>query len=170
MIKDVNLAPKRKKHPRFTFINALVDVPDFRDVVSSRWNVEIEGKLMQKLWNKLKILQPILKGMIKHWTEELLNNTDIEEKIMMQNSKVNWLKLGDGSNAYFHAIVKEKNKQNGLHRLENNQDKILGEFKDIENEIIQFYQELIRTNTQNLMHVDVEVLRRATQLEENHRE
>lgn len=41
---------------------------------------------------------------IKHWTEEILNRIELEEKILMQKSKVSWLKLGDGNNSYFHAI------------------------------------------------------------------
>ncbi|CAK8566524.1 unnamed protein product [Lathyrus sativus] len=207
MIRDVNLPPKRKNQPKFKFINALIGEPNFMGVVSSRWNVEIEGRPIQKLWSKLKRLQPIFRGMgrkvsrsaqkiqeykdkldhvqqklnsdmfnpklineFKHWTEELLNSTNMEEKSLMQNYKVDWLRLGDGNNAYFHAIMKEKNKQNGLHRLENNQGKILDEFKDIEQEIIQFYQKMIGTNTQTLMHVDIKDLRRGAQLEENHRE
>lgn len=43
-----------------------------------------------------------------------------------------WLKLGDGNNAYFHAIVKEKNKQVGLHSLEDKHGNVLDEFKEIE--------------------------------------
>lgn len=54
----------------------------------------------------------------------------------MKNSKVSWLKLNDDNNAYFHAIMKEKNKQTGLQRLEDKHGKVLGEFMDIEKEII----------------------------------
>ncbi|KAI5404382.1 hypothetical protein KIW84_051516 [Lathyrus oleraceus] len=43
----------------------------------------------------------------------------------MKKSKVTWLKLGDGNNAYFHAIVKEKNKQVGLHSLEDKHGNVL---------------------------------------------
>lgn len=42
--------------------------------------------------------------------EELRKWTDLEEKILAQRSKINWLQLEDGNNAYFHAIVKGKNK------------------------------------------------------------
>lgn len=36
---------------------------------------------------------------------------------MMQKYKVSWMKLGDGHNAYFQAIVKKKNKQTGMNRM-----------------------------------------------------
>lgn len=74
------------------------------------------------------------------------------------------MKLGDGNNAYFHAIVKEKNKQLGF--LEDKHGNFLGDFKEIEKEILQFYQDLIGTKTQSMLHVDIEVLGKGNQLQE----
>lgn len=48
---------------------------------------------------------PELIDQVKHWTDEIIKGTEIEEKILSQKAKVNWLKLGDGNNWYFHAIV-----------------------------------------------------------------
>lgn len=150
-----------------------MDVGDFLDMVRDNWNIEMDGRLIQRLWRNLKRLQPILRGMsrrlsrntqktqeykgkldltqqklngdmfnlelihkVKNLTDEILNNTEVEEIILMKNSKVSWLKLNDDNNAYFHAIMKEKNKQTELQRLEDKHGKVLGEFMDIEKEII----------------------------------
>ena len=43
--------------------------------------------------------------------EKFIQLIQMEEDILMQKSKVNWLKLGDSNNAYFHATVKEKKQE-----------------------------------------------------------
>lgn len=39
---------------------------------------------------------------------------DLDEKVMAQRAKNLWLKLGDGNNSYFHALVKDKNRDVGI--------------------------------------------------------
>lgn len=63
-----------------------------------------------------------------------------------------WLKLRDGNNAYFHTIVKEKNKQIGMHRMEYSNGNMLKDFKETEKEILKFYGELVgRVNIPSYM-------------------
>ncbi|XP_058723365.1 uncharacterized protein LOC131595109 [Vicia villosa] len=100
----------------------------------------------------------------KFWCEEVINNTELEEKILLQKSKIDWLKLGDGNNQYFYANLKEKNRQASLHKLEDKNGRSLTEFTDMENEILNFYGELIGTASPSLPHVDIEALRRGRQL------
>lgn len=88
---------------------------------------------------------------VKHWTEEILKNTNLEEKILMQKSKVYWIKLGDGNNAYFYANLKDKNKKTTLHRLEDNQRNNLTEIKDMEKEVLRFYGEFNGTSLTQLL-------------------
>lgn len=107
---------------------------------------------------------------VKHWTKEILKTTEMEEKILMQKSKVTWLKLGEGNNAYFHAIVQGKNKQIELHKMEDNNGNVLRDFKDIEKEILIFYGELIGTMAHTLLHVDIEMSRKGSQLQDQHRD
>jgi hypothetical protein len=45
---------------------------------------------------------------VKYWSDEIIRATEVEEKILMQKSKITWLKLGDGNNAYFHTTVRGK--------------------------------------------------------------
>ncbi|XP_058764760.1 uncharacterized protein LOC131638231 [Vicia villosa] len=100
----------------------------------------------------------------KFWCEEVIKNTKLEEIFLLQKSKIEWLKLGDGNNQYSFANLKEKNRQTSLHKLEDNNGRILTKFKDMENKIINFYGELIGTASPTLLHVDIEALRRGRQL------
>jgi hypothetical protein len=34
---------------------------------------------------------------VKYWSDEIIQTTELEEKILMQKSKITWLKLGDGN-------------------------------------------------------------------------
>ncbi|XP_058753184.1 uncharacterized protein LOC131626385 [Vicia villosa] len=105
----------------------------------------------------------------KYWTDEIIKGTNIEEKILSQKAKVDWLQLGDGNNRYFHAIVNQKNKQKSLLGLEDQNGKLLTGFQDLEEEILKFYTNLVGTASNNLDHVDIMALRNETQLREDQR-
>ncbi|XP_058746230.1 uncharacterized protein LOC131619107 [Vicia villosa] len=55
---------------------------------------------------------------IKYWTDEVLKSSELEEKILQQKVKCDWVKLGDGNNAYFYANLKSKNKKIQIKELE----------------------------------------------------
>ncbi|XP_058777013.1 uncharacterized protein LOC131651366 [Vicia villosa] len=78
-----------------------------------------EVRKIQECRDKLDQAQKMLQSdvrnpeycrMVKHWTEELLKQTELEEKILKQKAKIDWIQLGDGNNAYFFANLKAKNK------------------------------------------------------------
>ncbi|XP_058751689.1 uncharacterized protein LOC131624791 [Vicia villosa] len=102
---------------------------------------------------------PGLIDQIKHWTDEIIKGTAIEEKILIQKAKVDWLQLGDGNNRYFHAIVNQKNKQKSLLRLENRNGIPLTEFHELEDEILNFYSNLVGITSTSLDHVNIMALR-----------
>ncbi|CAK8530947.1 unnamed protein product [Lathyrus sativus] len=80
----------------------------------------------------------------------------------MQQSKITWLKLGDSNNSYFHTLVKEKNKQKGVHTITSLQGETLYQHKDIEREVLSFYTNLICTNASELKGIDIAAARRGT--------
>lgn len=84
----------------------------------------------------------------------------------MQRAKLKWLKLGDGNNAYFHATVKGKNKQDGIYNLEDPNGNILTEQGQIEKEVLRFYKSLICTKASSTRHVDINAIRNGPQLQE----
>lgn len=51
---------------------------------------------------------------VKHCTTDVLHWNDMEELLLQQQSKIDWIRLGDGNNSYFHATVKEKNRNSGM--------------------------------------------------------
>lgn len=50
--------------------------------------------------------QDLIKS-FKYLSDEVIQSTEIEEKILSQKAKVEWLRLGDENNTYFHDILKE---------------------------------------------------------------
>lgn len=84
---------------------------------------------------------------VKYWSDEVVQNLDMEDFFLRHKSKINWLKLGDGNNAYFHAIVKGKNKQSGLYKLSDHNGKVFTDFKDVEKDILKSYGELVGAST-----------------------
>ncbi|KAL5124246.1 putative ribonuclease H protein [Glycine soja] len=80
---------------------------------------------------------------VKQKNEKIIQLAQMEEDILMQKSKVNWLKLGDSNNAYFHATVKEKNKNKGIYTLTDLDGNLLCTQESIEKEIVSFYKKLV---------------------------
>lgn len=60
----------------------------------------------------------------------------IEEKILAQKCKINWPKLGDGNNAFFHAAVREKNKGTTIFKLVWENGNIITDQNDLEEEVL----------------------------------
>ncbi|KAI5385354.1 hypothetical protein KIW84_072087 [Lathyrus oleraceus] len=54
---------------------------------------------------------------VKYCTNRVVYLNQLEETILMPKAIVTWLKLGDNNNSYFHAFVKEKNKQKGMYTM-----------------------------------------------------
>ncbi|CAI8601813.1 unnamed protein product [Vicia faba] len=50
-------------------------------------------------------------------SEEVLRLNNIEESMLKQISKVNWLILRDGNNIYFYAILKSKSRLRNIQNL-----------------------------------------------------
>src|SRR4051812_29258162 len=91
------------------------------------------------------IMNPEHCRMVKYWAEELLKQTELEEKVLKQKANIDWIQLGDGNNAYFYANLKAKNKQTTILSLKNQQGMIVTDYKDLEKEVLQFYRSLIGT-------------------------
>lgn len=53
------------KKYQFKFINCIVDMEGYEAIVTKSWRELLEGKPMYMLWQKFKILQPILKNLSK---------------------------------------------------------------------------------------------------------
>ncbi|XP_058776840.1 uncharacterized protein LOC131651189 [Vicia villosa] len=148
------------------------------EIVLQRWSGRMVGKPQYILWNKLMRLRPDLKQLTSTITEGVkqiqIARQHLEqaekEQILQQKAKGTWLQLGDGNNLYFHVIVKGKNKQIGIQQLEDSQGHLLTEHKEIEVEVLHFYQGLVGKAASNLKHVDIVALGNGKQLEEEYKQ
>lgn len=55
---------------------------------------------------------------IKQLTEQLISYNEIEERILMQRAKVDWLRKGDGNNSLFFATIKTKQNHRSMKMLQ----------------------------------------------------
>lgn len=67
--------------------------------------------------------------------------------------------MGDRNNAYFHSIVKDKNKQKGITTLESLNGQLLCIHVDIEQAVLTFYTSPVGTSARNLAGIDISALR-----------
>lgn len=80
---------------------------------------------------------------------ELRKWLEVEEKIMAQKAKINWLNLGDGNNKYFHAAVKEKNRGTRILKLIRKDGIVATEHKDLEHEVLDVVSNYLLSKVRN---------------------
>ncbi|XP_058741632.1 uncharacterized protein LOC131614019 [Vicia villosa] len=101
---------------------------------------------------------------IKQLSFDLIKATNLEEQVLMKRVKVDWLLLRDRNNRYFHATLKIKNKALGIHALEDPNGMEITGHDNMEREVLRFYEDLIGKSSNQLRHINVEVLRNGAQL------
>lgn len=80
----------------------------------------------------------------------------MESSWLIQKTKIDWIKKGDGNNSFFHAYLKAKHHAKSMRMIKISDGTILIEQKDIEVEVMEFYKNLMGKTSQNLTHIDVE--------------
>ncbi|KHN06941.1 Transposon TX1 putative 149 kDa protein, partial [Glycine soja] len=100
----------------------------------------------------------------KDCTEAVIKWTEMEEQMLQQRAKIRWLRLGDGNNAYFHASLKAKYNQTSIKKLYMNDGNFVTTQKEIEDEIMRFYGDLMGREEPNLDSVDINIMRKGCQL------
>ncbi|XP_058726518.1 uncharacterized protein LOC131597876 [Vicia villosa] len=101
---------------------------------------------------------------VKDLTEEVIKWNHLEEKIIMQRSKIDWLKMGDENSTFFYAYLKTKQKTKSIIMLRKNDGTVITKQKYIEQEILEFYRSLMGTDSPNLVHINVEAMRKGKQV------
>ncbi|CAK8564653.1 unnamed protein product [Lathyrus sativus] len=101
---------------------------------------------------------------IKKQKVEIIKLQELEENILRQKSKLDWLKWGDGNNSYFHASVKAKNNSKNISQLIKEDGTILTVQADIEDEVLDYYKNLLGTADSTVCHIDVTAMRDGPQL------
>ncbi|XP_058758319.1 uncharacterized protein LOC131631540 [Vicia villosa] len=92
--------------------------------------------------------------MVKNRTARVVELNQMEESILKQKAKIDWLKLGDGNNSFFHNSIKERNKHNNMSTLTSLNGELLSNKNDISNEILNFYTGLVGTAANSIEGID----------------
>jgi hypothetical protein len=72
-----------------------------------------------------------------------------EENFLKQKSRVKWLNLGDGNNAFFHNAVKVRNSTNLIKMLKDAEGNSIHDMHEIKRMAISFYQNLLGHSSHN---------------------
>ncbi|WMV25905.1 hypothetical protein MTR67_019290 [Solanum verrucosum] len=89
---------------------------------------------------------------------ELERWINIEESILMQKSRVQWLKLGYANTSYFHACLKSRQSQKQITQLMSLEGIVLSSGSQVEGEITKFYKQLLGSAATSLPAVDITIM------------
>jgi hypothetical protein len=107
---------------------------------------------------------------VKTCTEEVIKWCNMEEQMLQQQAKLDWLKLGDGNNRYFHASIKAKQHQCELRTIYREDGTMAATHNDIEHEVLSLYGSLMGRADSNLMGIDIMAMRAGPQFSTDQRE
>ncbi|KAH1233546.1 Short-chain dehydrogenase TIC 32, chloroplastic [Glycine max] len=101
---------------------------------------------------------------VRKLTKDVINLNEMEEKMLMQRAKVDWIRKGDGNNSFFHAIIKSRNNRRNIYMLQKTDGTLLENQSEIEDEIMDFYKKLMGTEDSQLHHIDIDAMRNGKQV------
>ena len=119
---------------------------------------EAQDSLVNDRMNREKI------DKVKMCTETMIRWNEIDEEILQQRSKLDWLKLGDENNAYFHASIRAKHKAKSIDKLELDDGSVVQDQDEIEAEVLRFYKSLMGDKTKTIQAIDIVAMRAGTQV------
>lgn len=107
---------------------------------------------------------------VKSLTEEVIRLNNIEENVLQQRSKVEWLKLEGGNNRFFYASLQNKLKQNKILAMTKEDGDALTTQDDFEAEVLRNYGQIVGSKVDNLKRINIVTLRQGKQLSVEQRE
>ncbi|XP_060190753.1 uncharacterized protein LOC132620044 [Lycium barbarum] len=119
----------------FIFFNYMADHQDFPIVVAECWRERSFTGTLNFIWQKLIAVKndqiahgnhPELVEVEKTLRKEYEKWAQIEESIIRQKSRVQWLRFGDSNSSFFFANMKSRAAQNRIASLTNDTKEILG--------------------------------------------
>ncbi|XP_056695746.1 uncharacterized protein [Spinacia oleracea] len=91
----------------------------------------------------------------------------IQESAYRQKSRIQWLKTGDSNSKFFFSAMKERYTRNSIDLLYDTAGRKLVTTEEIQKEICDFYKELVGSAADNLVGIDLDVVRKGNQLTAN---
>lgn len=89
---------------------------------------------------------------------------------MLQRTKIDWLRKGDGNDAFFHAYLKSRQEAKRMNILQRANGSHITDQHLIETEVMDFYNNLMGKSDQHIQHIDVEAMRMGNQIKVKKRE
>ncbi|XP_010684467.1 uncharacterized protein LOC104899025 [Beta vulgaris subsp. vulgaris] len=106
--------------------------------------------------------QLYVKGLLKdlnHWSH-------VEESILHQKSRINWLQKGDANTKLFFTATKARHGQNRIDLIVADDGRMVKDAGAIREEILDFYKKLLGTRATSLQGVDLNVVREEPRVHE----
>ncbi|KAK6782210.1 hypothetical protein RDI58_020006 [Solanum bulbocastanum] len=158
-------------------------------LVENIWKKEYRTGQMQRVWCKLKALQPVLRQLNNEFkfisqkmekareelnriqehitsqaTDEQINQVEkwsmIDERALRQKSRIKWIQLGDANNKSFSSIIKKRTRKKQIRSITSLSGQMIYDPTEIQDEFVQFYKSLMGTTTSNMSAIDVQIMRR----------
>ncbi|XP_059310476.1 uncharacterized protein LOC132061833 [Lycium ferocissimum] len=114
---------------------------------------DIQKDLVQQYSDQLADKEFRLTQQLEYWSL-------IEEKVLQQKSRISWIKLGDASNKYFSAVMKERKHRKQINELTAITGAQLTDPGAIQEEIIQVYKNLMGSSAYALPAVNRNIMRK----------
>lgn len=95
---------------------------------------------------------------------EVSRLSNIEEQLLKQRARVDWLKLGDATNIYFYASLKSKKKHSNILTMVKEYGSILTNHEEFITEILNFNGKLVGTSATNLKGINIVAMRQGRQV------
>ncbi|XP_075075708.1 uncharacterized protein LOC142162798 [Nicotiana tabacum] len=148
--------------------NNLAEHKEFEGIVKTTWEMNMQGSTIKRVWLKLKRLKNGLKQLHK---EEYIT---IHEKITLIKGELQRIQYTEtevqdpmaearGSNStFFHASIKNGNSQKKITKLVTQAGLHTQNQEEVQQEIIQFYQKLLGTTTEEIPAIEPDVMKKGS--------
>ncbi|XP_050215029.1 uncharacterized protein LOC126666115 [Mercurialis annua] len=161
MVVNLDNCSHIRKSP-FRFFNVWSEDSKFNSIVNRGWNRASSGCKMFRIVQKLKWLKSDSRELNKEeWvcSKYLLKLMAWEENILRQKSRMNWIKLGDQNNKFFHKSVKMRQSRLKIINLKLSNGENSGDIDVIKVDILNHFKRFLGTKNEMGANFKYEVLR-----------
>lgn len=82
----------------------------------------------------------------KPYLEDYIKLQKVEDSLFKQNSRIKWLKEGDGNTSYFHKCVNGRTNRNRISKLKLTDGSFMEDYESIKNGLFYFFKNLFHVN------------------------
>ncbi|XP_074293251.1 uncharacterized protein LOC141620224 [Silene latifolia] len=156
-----------KNRTRFSFLNCLLEHPNYQSLVQEAWAIPVSGSSTFKLFASLKNFKNALKTLhgdhysgitakVEGFKQELQDCKLllIETNIFQQKAKVNNITHGDCSSKFFVAKIQERTQQQIIGQITDRNGHLQLGLTNVANSFVDYYEHLLGMST-DVMPLDV---------------